>query len=79
MSELLLPQLGGLCNWWSQAITGLVRQQWQLLDAQYRASIELLSAVPGQSAATTALETLERYALERARYAEEVADPEYES
>jgi hypothetical protein len=42
-------------------------QQWRMLDAQYKTGIELLGAVAGEPAGLSALETLEQYALERAR------------
>ena len=67
MNSVAFPQFGGVCGWWSRAITNLMWQQWKLLDVQYGASIQLLEAVADKPAGTSAVETLEQYALERAR------------
>jgi hypothetical protein len=66
MNVLTFPQFGGVSEWWSRAITNLMWRQWRLLDAQYGAGIDLLCAVAGHPRASEP-ETLEQYALERAR------------
>jgi hypothetical protein len=78
MNDLLFPQFGRVSERWLRAITSLVRLQWQLLDAQYRTAIELFGAVSGEPAPASAQEKLERYALERARYADDDAEFEHE-
>jgi len=68
MIESMFPQCQGVYEHWSQAVASVVRNQWELLDAQYAAGIELLDAVAGEAAATEAtLQTLEQYALARTR------------
>jgi hypothetical protein len=68
MIDLMFPPCQGVCDYWSQAVTRLVRNQWQVLDAQYAAGIELLGAVAGGPAAPgPAQQTLEQHALERVR------------
>jgi hypothetical protein len=66
MNVLACPQLGGVSEWWSRAITNMMWQQWKLLDAQYGAGINLLEAVAGQPKMSE-LETLQQSALERTR------------
>ena len=78
MNDLIFPQFRGVSERWLRVITSLVRLQWQLLDAHYRTAIELLDAVSGEPDAASALEKLERYALERARYADDEAELEDE-
>ena len=78
MNDLIFPQCRGVSERWLRVITSLVRLQWHLLDAQYRTAIELLGAVSGKPAGGSAQEKLERYALERARYADDEAELEHE-
>jgi len=66
MSDEVFPGCREVCEYWSRAVTSLVRNHWKLLDTQYGAGIQLLGAVAGESAASSGLETLEQYALERA-------------
>jgi hypothetical protein len=65
MNTLAFPPLGTIPECWSRAITSLMWHQWKLLDAQYGAGLDLLGVVTGESAKASALETLERFALER--------------
>jgi hypothetical protein len=66
MIDLMFPPCRGVYECWSQAVTSLVRNQWQVLDAQYAAGIELLdAAVGGPAGAAPAKQTLEQHALER--------------
>jgi hypothetical protein len=78
MNALTLPQFGDVSERWLRVTTSLVRLQGQLLDAHYRTAIELLGPVSGEPAAASAQEKLERYALERARYADDEAEFEHE-
>ena len=66
MSDEVFPGCREVCEYWSRAVTSLVRNHWKLLDTQYGAGIQLLGAVAGESVASSGLETLEQYALERA-------------
>jgi hypothetical protein len=66
----------GVYRSWTRAVTSLVwRNQWQLLDAQYRAGLRLLDALvqspvppsPPISGGPAESQTLERRATERLR------------
>jgi hypothetical protein len=60
--------IGSICECFSRVVTSVMRTQWELLDARYAASIELLDAVAGRPAAPApAPQDLEQGALERAR------------
>jgi hypothetical protein len=66
MIDLMFTQSPSVFDYWSRAVTGLVRNQWEVLDAQYAAGIEMLDAVSGSPAATgLKLQTLEQNALKR--------------
>src|SRR5262245_54402693 len=63
----IFSQYSAVCECWSQVITSVMRNQWQLLDSPYAAGIELLDAAVGAPTGTRpALQTLEQKALERA-------------
>lgn len=78
MNAPIFPLFEDVSEQWARAITSLVRLQWRLLDAQYRMVIELLDAGSAEPDAASALQALERRALERARYADDEAEVEYE-
>jgi len=62
----MFPQGPSVYDYWSQTLTGLVRNQWEVIDAHYAAGIELLDAVSGNPVATgPKLQTLEQDALKR--------------
>jgi hypothetical protein len=67
MNDLVSPQLGGVSEWYSRAVTSLMWHQRKILDAQYGAGIELLGTMTGAPAAASALKSLEQRALERVR------------
>jgi len=61
----IFSQYSAVCECWSQVITSLMRNQWQILDSQYAAGIELLDAAVGAPTGTRpAPQTLEQKALE---------------
>jgi len=66
MIDLMFPQWPSVYDYWSRAVTGLVRNQWELLDAHYAVGLELLDAVSDSAVAPEPkLQTLEQDALER--------------
>jgi hypothetical protein len=49
MTHLLIPGSPGLFQWWSRTLAGVVRNHWELLDAQYQVGIGVLKAFRGGS------------------------------
>src|SRR5262245_10382497 len=73
MSDLSFSNHQELYERWARAVTSLVRGQWQLLDTQYRAGLDVLGALfrapasPPNPEPTGGPGELERRALERVR------------
>ena len=78
MTDLIFSHYQDLYERWARAVTSLVRGQWQLLDTQYRAGLDVLGALfpapaappaaaPSSFPAADGAGDLERRALERVR------------
>jgi hypothetical protein len=49
MNHLVIRGSPDLFQWWSRILADVVRNQWELLDAQYQVGIGVLKALSGTS------------------------------